>query len=592
MTFWRVIVLAFTTLIFVEAKYYQHHKRDTSTNICDPSYNSTTYVQCYCVFDPRDRAIVRHAECHLTKKDVSPDDKCWASFSTIKNATKLTLSNTRGIHLKYVPTNALLYMQVLMELNIKYGNIENIDSFAFGNLTLLEEISLSDNQIKTLSVNAFAHHRDLTSIALDTNNLQEINRNVFVDLPSLEKLFLTNNQITTIHDKAFVHLLNLRELEIDRNNLFSLNSETFSGLKKLRKLDLSGNSLEVIGDNTFLPLTNLESLNLDGNRIQMLDEKAFYGLGNLQVLSLVHNNLTKIDNPKTFESLHSLSVLSLKSNKLIELRAEILAPILNNFYSNTSNLDVEDNNFPCDCHLDWFMTLINKTQNINLKIAIENLKCNPSDTLRNLWVAFAESEKNTDQAFEDDASQIQNPDIEYYEEGPLNGKFFYMDIRDLANCTNNTDNLQLMAKAMKKETITSSTTSGIVTKATISSQTSPKPVSTTEYIEITSKDVPVSSSLYPIEAQESTNKPNKDNETKMKEAFTTSRLATVSAKPLNHDANLFDKEMASDEARPEGAKAHRSVQEKDTPKYNANSAQPNISRMVVVIIMLTLRLCF
>lgn len=236
------------------------------------------------------------------------------------------------------------------------------------------------------------------------------------------------------------------------------------------------------------------------------------------------------------------------------------------------------------------MTLINKTQNINLKIAIENLKCNPSDTLRNLWVAFAESEKNTDQAFEDDASQIQNPDIEYYEEGPLNGKFFYIDIRDLANCTNNTDYLRPMENTMKNEIITSSTIPG--TKAAISVQTSPKPKSTTEYIEITSKGLLVSSSLLPIEPQGSTNKPNKENVTKVKDAFTTTRLATVSAKPLNHDANLFDKEMASDEARPEGAKAHRSVQEEDTPKHNGNNAHPNMSEMVVVITMLSLSLCF
>lgn len=340
MAFWKVITLALATSIFAEAKWYHHQKRETTSNICDPAYNNTNDVQCYCVMG-HTADLVRSANCHLMKKNVQPDDKSWIGFENLKDINKLTISNTRGIALTYIPTNALKLMPNLLKLDIKYGNIERIDAFAFANLSIIEEITLSDNQIKILGVNAFAHHRDLTSIGIDTNNIVEINRDVFVDLPSLEKLFLTNNKITTIHDRAFIHLINLRELEIDRNSLFSLNSETFSGLKNLQKLDLSGNSLEVIGDNTFLPLTNLKTLNLEENKIQMLDEKAFKGLGKLNALTLAHNKLTTIDNVKTFEDMESLTLLSFKSNQLIELKPKVMAPILKNFYGNASNLDVE-----------------------------------------------------------------------------------------------------------------------------------------------------------------------------------------------------------------------------------------------------------
>lgn len=358
MAVWRVIFIAIAASIFVEAKWYQHYKRETKSDICDPTYNNHSHVQCYCVSDPRHRLVIRSAECHLTNNKVRPDDSSWDDFENIKNVTRLTLSNTQGIAVPYIPTNALKILQTLHKLVIKYGNIEKIEAFAFANLSLIEEITLSDNQIKTLAVNAFADHRDLTTIGLDTNNIVEINRNVFVNLPSLEKLYLTNNQITTIHDKAFVHLQNLMELEIDRNRLFSLNSETFSGLNKLQRLDLSGNSLEVIGDNTFLPLSNLQTLNLDGNKIQMLDEKAFHGLNKLFMLSMAHNNLTNILNVKTFESLTALTVLNLKSNQLVELKQEVMAPILTNFYGNSSNLDVEGETFAyisvfffkCSCH--------------------------------------------------------------------------------------------------------------------------------------------------------------------------------------------------------------------------------------------------
>lgn len=336
---WGVLTLICVAFIFVEARRF-HQKRDTKSHLCDPVYNNTNKIQCYCVRGALNNEI-RSADCSLAVDGVARDDPNWKVFEELKDIGKLDFTNSRGINLKYIPHHALEHTKAVLKLTIKYGNIDVIEPFAFANLSLVREITLADNQIKTLKANAFCHHRDLVTIGLDTNAIVEINRDVFIDLPSLEKIYLTNNKITTIHDRAFVHLVNLRELEIDRNNLFSLNSETFSGLKKLEKLDLSGNSLEVIGDNTFLPLQNLRILNLEGNKIQMLDEKAFKGLSKLKSLSLSHNVIKDIDNVKIFEGLKSLVILNLKGNQLKTLKPEVMNPILKNFYSNASNLDIE-----------------------------------------------------------------------------------------------------------------------------------------------------------------------------------------------------------------------------------------------------------
>lgn len=586
MAVWRIITLAFAASIFVEAKLYHHQKRETAADICDLTYNNSTKVQCYCVTDSRYPNTVRGAECHLTKKGVQIDDKSWEGFDKLRDATKLTFSNTRGISLNYIPTNVFLITPKLLKVEIKFGNIETLQPFAFANLTLLENIILSDNQIKVLSVNAFAHHRDLAFISLDSNEIVEINRNVFVDLPSLEKLFLTNNKITTIHDKAFIHLINLEELEMDRNSLFSLNSETFSGLRKLERLDLSGNSLEVIGDNTFLPLINLKSLNLQGNKIQMLDEKAFHGLSNLVSLSLAHNNLTTLENVKIFEGLPNLTMLNLKSNQLTELKAEVMAPILSNFYGSTSNLDVEDNNMPCDCRLEWFMALMNKTQTPALKLALENLKCNPSDKLKEQWSSIAEADNTTDQVFEEDG-QEPNGNFEYYDEVQLGGKLFYTDIRGIANCTKKADDMIPVAN----EVATQRTTVGINretnTKAGFTSHTTPKTTISTAIM--STKLLITSTTVKPAEAIE--NKSAKAIDTNNKDIFTTVRLATVSAKPMKSDSNLIDQDMASDQARPE-IKAQRSTQEEQVSNYKGNNAFTNVSDMFVVVITLCFRLCF
>ncbi|XP_022826930.1 connectin-like [Spodoptera litura] len=592
MAFWRILTVAFATSMFAEAKSYHYQKRETSANICDPIYNNTNAVQCYCV---QTGNLIRSASCHMVKKDVPTDDKTWDNFEILKEITKLTISNTRGIAIPYIPTNALKHTNKLLKVDVKYGNIERIDAFAFANLSLIEEIMLSDNQIKILKKHAFAHHRDLTVLGLDSNNIIEINRDVFIELPSLETLYLTNNKITTIHDKAFVHLINLKELEIDRNGLFSLNSETFSGLRNLQKLDLSSNNLEVIGDNTFLPLVNLRTLNLEENKIQMLDEKAFNGLARLNILNLAHNKLTTIENVKTFEGLESLTMLNLKSNLLNELKPQVMSPILKNFYGNTSSLDVEDNNFPCDCRLDWFISLMNKTQNIHFKRAIENLKCNPDNNLRELWAKTEELEKNTGQVLaEEEESQVQNTDYEYYDETQLNGKLFYIDVRDLANCTNTSRRVLNAAVAGKKPATTSEADAKLSTKAKASPVTTP--MSTTEY-EMSSSVTTPEDTEDVVETKKSKEdgilKPNKENETKNKESFTTVRLVTVSAKPLEHN---YDHDMASDEARPEKVKEHtrKSIQDdiQSSPKRADSSASSNVNSVALVTMILCFRLYF
>lgn len=317
-------------------------KRNMVTHtICDPMYNNPSKVQCYCVKDVRDPITIRSAECFLSVEVVKPMDASWELFETLKNTLQLTFTNTRGIHLTYVPTKAIIHTAALLKLDIKYGNIEKIPKYVFANSSTIEELHLRDNQIKIIEPYAFSHMKELTELNLDQNNVEEINRNVFIDLPSLEKLFFTNNKITTIHDRAFIHLPELRELELNMNKIFSLNNEAFNGLSKLLKLDLSNNKLEVIGDNTFSPLTSLESLNLDSNMIQMIDDKGFNGLSKLQTLSLAHNKLTVLDNINIFQGLHALKFLNFKGNGLLELGADVMSPVLKNFYGTESNLDVD-----------------------------------------------------------------------------------------------------------------------------------------------------------------------------------------------------------------------------------------------------------
>lgn len=341
MTASKILIIFLATLAIIVVRGDLQKRNMLTHTICDPMYNNPSKVQCYCIKDVRDPITIRSAECFLSLEDVKPTDNSWELFETLKNALQLTFTNTRGIHLTYVPTKAITHTTALLKLEIKYGNIDKIPKYVFANSSTIEELYLRDNQIKTIEPYSFSHMKELTELNLDQNNVEEINRNVFVDLPSLEKLFFTNNKITTIHDRAFLHLIELRELELNMNKIFSLNNEAFNGLTKLLKLDLSNNKLEVIGDNTFSPLISLESLNLDSNMIQMIDDKGFYGLSKLQTLSLAHNKLTVLDNMNIFRGLNALQSLSFKGNELIELKPDVMSPILKNFYDTDSSLDVD-----------------------------------------------------------------------------------------------------------------------------------------------------------------------------------------------------------------------------------------------------------
>ncbi|KOB65157.1 Reticulon/nogo receptor [Operophtera brumata] len=558
MAFWKIITLACTTSILVDAKWLKHQKRDTNSSICDSVHDNTYPVQCFCNTD-RESQVTRNADCYLSDASVSPEHNVWKAFRALKNAHKITFTNTRGIPLKYIPTNLMVEANSVLKFEIKYGIIDSIEPFAFGNASFVEEITLRDNKIKILSPYAFAHHKKLKVISLETNSLSEIDRNVFIDIPKLENLYLTNNEISTIHDKAFIYLGHLKELEIDRNKLFSLNFASFEGLDKLQTLDLSKNALEVIGDNTFEALKNLKSLNLGENKIQMLDDKAFNGLGKLLSLSLAHNNLTVIESDVLFLGLDSLLSLSLRGNQIKALKTTAIAPILSNFYGS------HNNSFPCNCSLDWFMSLMNKALNKQLKITLENLKCVPDAALRESWAQnsteTAGVEKNN-QVFEDEESQVQ--DYEYYDETQLNGKLFYLDVRDLLHCDNNTKKTDVDTKLQTKEATSTTTFKPSTHKGTIQGLL----------------DVSLhNTSRTAVEVKTAMNKREKNGDEK---EFTTTRLATVSAKPL--DSKIYE-DMASDEGRPDKIKADRNVQEMKHPKTNnANKSFGCVTLLVLMIL--------
>lgn len=201
-----------------------------------------------------------------------------------------------------------------------------------------------------------------------------------------------------------------------------------------------------------------------------------------------------------------------------------------------------------------------------MKTTIENLKCWPNDKLREAWIKARENEKSTTQAA-DENPQAQGPveDYEYYDDTQLNGTLFYVDIRDLLNCTDN---------------------------STAHTTTTVKPVVEEESRD-QGMDIAIDSEMKTNEIIQSEKNKRGNDEVSRQDSFTTTRLVTVSAKP--EDSKIYDN-MASDEAKPEkGLKAHRSIQ--DEPKGSksiedtkTNSAYKNVGCYILLVSVLSLRL--
>ncbi|KAI5631691.1 leucine rich repeat domain-containing protein [Phthorimaea operculella] len=550
----RILALFFAAFVLVEGRW--HTQKREVASICDPINSSILKVSCFCIKQSRELDVIKSADCFVTTEGVKPNDNAWNAFEELKNSTKVTLSNSRGHALHYIPTHALKHLEGVMNIDVTYGTIKKIHRYAFANLSSVEEIGIRDSQVEVLEPHAFANHKSLSTIKLDKNNIAEINRDIFINLPSLERLFLTENQITTIHDHAFVHLSTLKELEINMNKLFSLNSETFSGLKKLQKLDLSSNNLEVIGDNTFYPLKNLKTLNLDGNNIQMLDEKAFRGLSKLQYLTLAHNKLSNTIDDEVFDGLQELMSLSLKANGITELNTKAMTPLLNNFYSEHGHLDVEDNNFPCNCKLDWFVQLMNRTKSKVLKISLENLKCIPDSKLQEQWNKMAEA---TPPQEVDPADGGQTGDeYEYYDDSQLNGKLFYIDVRDLIPCGNSKPKI-------------GTSTRDFIMPAIVPKDTKVTSPSTAASNIITNRP---SVNAIPKKGLPS-NVPNNDQQENfglldLSKSETSPKPEEVTSEDKSSSVNVYDN-MAADEAKPDKLKTQRSfhAELKDMPS-NSN----------------------
>lgn len=236
-------------------------------NLC--SKDRDMKLVCHCTPEDYIHIKATKADCWIFHDDFPQLDPNWAAFETQVYLENLKITVQRTGYLGYVPTIIMNKLKYLKTIDVSYGQINEINNFAFGNLTQLAQIILANNQIRYLFPYAFANHPDLKDVDLEQNHIVNISKMAFMNVPSLETLNLAKNNITHLHDDVFAELRKLIDLHLQSNSITTLTREIFKGLGNLRILRLSYNNIEFIGDTVFAELWSLQELYLDNNNVKV-----------------------------------------------------------------------------------------------------------------------------------------------------------------------------------------------------------------------------------------------------------------------------------------------------------------------------------
>ncbi|RHN51534.1 putative non-specific serine/threonine protein kinase [Medicago truncatula] len=148
--------------------------------------------------------------------------------------------------------------------------------------------------------------RKLVSLQMESNNIQGSIMNGIQNLTLLENLDLSNNEFSSSIPVWLYNLQHLKFLNLGGNNLFGTISDAMGNLTSMVQLDLSFNQLKGRIPSSIGNLDSMLELDLQGNAIRGELLRSFGNLSSLQFLGLYKNQLS--GNP--FEILRPLSKLS------------------------------------------------------------------------------------------------------------------------------------------------------------------------------------------------------------------------------------------------------------------------------------------
>ncbi|KAM3181222.1 hypothetical protein ACTXT7_014789 [Hymenolepis weldensis] len=157
------------------------------------------------------------------------------AFQPLSKLRRLSISGLRSGYPPLVSlTPGMLYgLQALRQLELSNLGISNINAEALMDLRQLQELDLSENQLKEIPHIAFKR----MVLAQRGSRFQRLN--------------LSNNRIICLPEGAFSEFPQLKSLDLSRNLLTVISDQAFRGIKQIRDLNLLENPLLVIIPSAF-----------------------------------------------------------------------------------------------------------------------------------------------------------------------------------------------------------------------------------------------------------------------------------------------------------------------------------------------------
>lgn len=217
----------------------------------------------------------------------------------------------------------------LKVIDFSHNHIKRIVPKLFYNLSFIEEVNLSFNDLKSdklpqeifegkYAPDYYQPLLSLTRLDLSHNLLNNLQNDFFEHTKKIQHLKLNDNPFMTIHTSllsAFADLTELQTLDMSRMELDDLPQDTLHPFQALHSLNLEGNLFKTIPKSLRF-LKNLKDLSLSDNPIGDLTENHNFlpPLPKLERLNMTYMmDMTSIGNG-TLKSLPELKELYLNHN--------------------------------------------------------------------------------------------------------------------------------------------------------------------------------------------------------------------------------------------------------------------------------------
>lgn len=318
----------------IEGKYFPE---DSNLKILKMKFNNLTSLEPNLCLNTRQMKEVDFSYNQISHVDEMAFAGCENSLEKIilesNSITSISFGNTD-------PFRCLSY------INLEGNEIVQLDCDSFPTTKAWNgpHLNFFHNKLEKIDLKCDKHFHSLI-LNIDHNNLKNITIPASEMMKNLQELSVKENQISSISIQ--MNMDNLKVLNISMNNLEDISD--ISRCLALEVLDVSYNYIELLDASSFYRMSHLQQLNLTNNNVSEIGRGTFSYQRNLTELDLSHNKLKKISLDLFLPYFDNLTTFYLNNNNLTEIIGWDKA-----LFPNLKSFAISENYFDCK-YLERFL---------------------------------------------------------------------------------------------------------------------------------------------------------------------------------------------------------------------------------------------